>query len=116
VAEGIASLQLYLNRLVQRREPHAKVMPDEVRRWQDNDSRYAVWAGNRALEAYPENYLNPTLRKSKTTLFKKLENRLNQGRINKDEAQSAVLDYLNGFEEVSNLEVVSGYEALTEKM
>ncbi len=116
VAEGVASLQLYLNRLVQCREPHAKAMPDEVRRWQDNDSHYAVWAGNRALEAYPENYLNPTLRKSKTTLFKKLETCLNQGRINKDEAQSAVLDYLNGFEEISNLEVVSGYQARIEQM
>ncbi len=116
VAEGIASLQLYLNRLVQRREPNTKVMPDEVRQWQENDSRYAVWAGNRALETYPENYLNPTLRKSKTALFKQLETRLNQGRINKDEAQSAVLDYLNDFEEVSNLEVISGYEARIEQM
>ncbi len=112
VAEGISSLQLYLNRLVQGREPQVNPPEDDdVRQWQENDSRYAIWAGNRALEAYPENYLNPTLRKSKTTLFKQLENRLNQGRINKDEAQRAVLDYLNGFEEISNLDVVSGYES-----
>lgn len=111
VAEGIASLQLYINRLVQGREPQIQLTEDEKRQWQENDSRYAIWAGNCALEAYPENYLNPTLRKSKTTLFKQLENRLNQGRINKDEAQRAVLDYLNGFEEISNLDVICGYES-----
>lgn len=35
---------------------------------------------------------------------------LNQGKLNDDTVKGAVLGYLNNFEEVSNLEVLSGYE------
>ncbi|WP_421535044.1 neuraminidase-like domain-containing protein [Pseudomonas marginalis] len=110
LGEAISSAQQYLNRALKGLEPDIRATPDEVNAWQQQKSRYAVWAGYQQLRAYPENYLDPTLRVGKTTLFTALEMRLNQGRINDDGVQEAVLDYLNQFEEVSNLDVVSGYQ------
>ncbi|MHC8346663.1 Tc toxin subunit A-related protein [Pseudomonas sp. RT6P73] len=110
LGESIASAQQYLNRAMKGLEPALSATPDEVTAWQQKNSRYAVWAGYQQLRAYPENYLTPTLRLSKTELFSALEIRLSQGRISDDGVQAAVLDYLNQFEEISNLDVVSGYQ------
>ena len=110
LGEAIASVQQYLNRALKGLEPALSATPDEVTAWQQQSSRYALWAGYQQLRAYPENYLEPTLRIDKSELFTGLEMRLNQGRINDDGVQEAVLDYLNQFEEISNLDVVSGYQ------
>ncbi|WP_338527017.1 neuraminidase-like domain-containing protein [Pseudomonas batumici] len=110
LGEAIASTQQYINRVVQGREPRVVASAMEVARWQDGENRYAVWAGLQQLRAYPENYIDPPLRVSKTELFKALESRLSQGRINNDLVQEAILDYLNGFEEISNLQIIACYE------
>lgn len=110
LGEAIASVQQYLNRALKGLESAVSATPNEVTAWQQQSSRYALWAGYQQLRAYPENYLDPTLRIDKSELFTGLEMRLNQGRINDDGVQEAVLDYLNQFEEISNLDVVSGYQ------
>ncbi|WP_207001703.1 neuraminidase-like domain-containing protein [Trinickia mobilis] len=112
VAQAIASLQQYIGAITLQLEPgyESGVAPKQVERWQTTDSRYPLWAASQQLVQYPENYIEPTLRQGKTKLFEALENTINQGRINRDSVEDAVLTYLNGFEEVANLEVVSAYE------
>jgi hypothetical protein len=119
VAQVIASLQQYINNILFGSEPgyghvtwqddHPTLMQD----WQTTNAQYDVWAANVMLAQYPENYLAPPLRISQTRDFAQMVSDLNQGPLNDDTILSAVQGYLNRFEEVANLSVVSGYIAGT---
>ncbi len=110
VSQAISSLQQYINRIMMRLEPGLTATQDEVDNWEDNASRYPGWWANQQLGMHPDSYIDPTLRLGKTLAFDQLEATLNQGRITDDAVQNAVLEYLNKFEEVSNLSVVACYE------
>jgi hypothetical protein len=112
VAQAMSSVQQYINGITLNMEPGydvATLDPDQIAQWNKGADQYAIWAGEVELDAYPEDYIDPTLRTSKTTYFKDLETILNQNQTNSDTAQNAVLNYLNEFEQVANLEMVSGY-------
>ncbi len=113
VAQAMASLQQYISGIMMHIEPgyNEEIQTVETREdWQNNDSRYPIWAANQQIRIMAENYIDPTLRIGKTKLFEQLETTLNQGKITEEAVEGAVLAYLNGFEEVANLEVTSGYE------
>ncbi len=114
VAEAIASLQQYVNRIAQRREPGLSIASDELAQWQAGHDRYALWAAGRQLAVYPENSLDPTLRGGKSALFVGLEENLQQGRLTEATVQKAVLGYLNEFEAISNLKILTAYLAGTD--
>lgn len=109
VAEAIASLQQYVNRIVQRREPGLSITAQELKQWQAGRDRYALWATDRQLAVYPENSLDPTLRAGKSALFAALEENLQQGRLTEATVHKAVLGYLNEFEAISNLKILTAY-------
>ncbi|MCG1041002.1 hypothetical protein KQH52_16375, partial [Mycetohabitans sp. B7] len=111
VAQAIASLQQYINSVMLHLEPghDTPLEAYDIESWTKNENRYALWAANQQLQDYPENYIDPTLRLGKTTLFKELETEISQNKLNDDTVQQAVAKYLNKFEEVSNLKVISGY-------
>lgn len=112
VSMGISSIQQYINSIMLNMEPGYNTQfldPEQVSQWREGASQYALWSAAVELDTYPENYIDPTLRKNKTTYFKALENTLNQSKINDDTVQNAVLQYLSNFEDVANLDVVSGY-------
>lgn len=111
VAQATKSLQQYINRITLNLEPGLKTTLEETLNWREFANRYGNWAGNQQLKIYPEVYIDPTLRLGKTDLFFQLESVLNQGKLGEETVESAVLGYLNAFEEVSNLEVLSGYES-----
>ncbi|WP_340621975.1 neuraminidase-like domain-containing protein [Xenorhabdus siamensis] len=104
------SVQQYINRIMLNLEPGLAMTQEEIADWQEFANRYGYWSANQQLRLYPEIYVDPTLRLTKTEFFFQLESALNQGKLTDDAAQKAVLGYLNQFEEVSNLEVLSGYE------
>ncbi|MQB53821.1 neuraminidase-like domain-containing protein [Rahnella sp. RcJ3] len=109
---AMTSIQQYLNSLALNMEPGFDsdiIDPDTLSAWKQGANQYSIWAGAMELDTYPENYIDPSLRNSKTTFFKNLETTLNQNQINSDNAQAAVLNYLNEFEQIANLDVVSGY-------
>ncbi|GGK43688.1 Tc toxin subunit A-related protein [Aliivibrio fischeri] len=110
VANVTKSLQQYINRITLNLEPGLSTTLEETVNWRNFANRYGSWAANQQLKIYPEVYIDPTLRLGKTDLFFQLESVLNQGKLNDDTVKGAVLGYLNNFEEVSNLEVLSGYE------
>lgn len=112
VASAIASLQQYINGALMGMEPgyETKVMEDHlITQWREIISQYPIWAANQQLQYYPEAYIDPSLRMSKSTYFQQLENDLNQNKIHIDTTQKAVLDYLASFEEVANLTIINGY-------
>jgi hypothetical protein len=114
VAEAISSIQQYINGITLNMEPGYDVADldvDQIRLWKMGADQYAIWGGEVELETYPEDYIDPTLRRNKTVFFKDLEVVLNQNQINSDTATDAVLTYLNEFEKVANLDIVSGYLA-----
>nr|AEJ87813.1 insecticidal toxin complex protein TccB [Photorhabdus temperata subsp. temperata M1021] len=110
VAQAIASIQQYMTRLVNGSEPGRQAMePSTANEWRDNDNQYAIWAAGAEVRNYAENYISPITRQEKSHYFSKLETTLNQNRLDPDRVQDAVLAYLNEFEAVSNLYVLSGY-------
>lgn len=111
VAQATKSIQQYINRITLNLEPGLSTTLEETLNWREFANRYGYWAANQQLKIYPEVYIDPTLRLGKTDLFFQLESVLNQGKLNEDTVENAVLGYLNNFEDVSNLEVLSGYEA-----
>ncbi|HEY6392176.1 MAG TPA: neuraminidase-like domain-containing protein, partial [Bryobacteraceae bacterium] len=77
IAQGIASVQLYMQRCRMNLEPYVSVagIPTVWWEWMSN---YRVWEANRKIFLYPENYIEPSLRKDATPIFRKLSEKLLQ--------------------------------------
>jgi hypothetical protein len=112
VACAIASLQQLVNGMMLNMEPgysDDSLTPNQTKTWRDGLNRYPVWAAIQQLHHFPDIYLDPTLRLTKTDSFEQLENDINQAQIQPDTVQAAVLAYLARFEEIANLKVCNGY-------
>lgn len=109
VASAIASIQQFINACILGIDPNQNVPSATVKHWLNNNCEYAVWSANVMLSLYPENYIEPSLRMNKSGFFTDVENDLSQARLDDQKIQSAVLRYLNKFEKVADLEVLSGY-------
>ena len=70
---------------------------------------YRVWEANRKIFLFPENWLEPEFRDDKTHIFRELEGALLQGDVSNDLVEDALFNYLNKFEEIARLEIVSMY-------
>jgi hypothetical protein len=66
---------------------------------------YRVWEANRKVFLYPENYIRPELRDTKTPAFKILEEALLQGEINRELVEKSYNEYLDEFAIVGNLKI-----------
>ncbi len=108
ITQATLSLQLYIHRCRMNLEPYVTdtKISDAYWEWLSN---YRVWEANRKVFLYPENYLEPSLRKGKTPLFKQLEDELLQTNITEENVEKAYREYLNGFAKVSNLNIVGSY-------
>ncbi len=71
--------------------------------------RFRVWEANRKVFLFPENYIEPELRDDKTEFFQELEDELLQGNVSDDVGNTALANYLDKMNEVSNLEIVGAY-------
>ncbi len=74
--------------------------------WMD---KFRVWQANRQVFLYPENYIEPELRDDKTELFQALEDELQQQQITNDVGVTALSNFLDGMNDVSNLEIVGAF-------
>ncbi|TMU72202.1 phage tail tape measure protein [Pseudomonas fluorescens] len=112
VACAIASYQQQINCMMLNLEPgysDDSVTPLQTKTWRDGLNRYPVWAALQQLRTFPDIYLDPTLRLTKTASFEQLENDLNQAQIQPETVQTAVLAYLARFEEIANLKICNCY-------
>jgi hypothetical protein len=112
VACAIASYQQLINSMMLNLEPgfsDSSFTPLQVKTWRDGLNRYPIWAALQQLRTFPDIYLDPTMRPTKTASFEQLENDLNQAQIQPETVRTAVLAYLARFEEIANLKICNGY-------
>ncbi len=108
IAQGIASVQLYMQRCRMMLESGVNIV-DVPKIWWDWMSSYRVWEVNRKIFLYPENYIEPTLRKKITPAFKEFSDDLLQNDINKDTVKDPYEKYLQEINLLSNLVHVASY-------
>ncbi|MGA2410992.1 MAG: neuraminidase-like domain-containing protein, partial [Candidatus Binataceae bacterium] len=115
ITEAIAALQLYFYRCLTHLEPAAAFKNNgtssraefrEEWSWLKN---YRVWEANRKVFLYPESYIRPELRTSRTGAFKTLLDNLSQGEITDVSVTDAYKKYLDEYTEVSRLTIAGGY-------
>lgn len=106
--EAINSVQLYMNRCREQMEPGVIQLPiPNV--WWEWMSNYRLWEANRKIFLYPENYIDPARRASKTKLFKDMEDSLKQDSIKTETVEAAFRKYLEGFAQLAQLIYVDSY-------
>ncbi len=106
INEAISAVQLYLHRCRNHLEKGVQVEGD-LDDWWDWIESYRVWEANRQVFLYPENYIQPELRKKKTPLFSQLENDLKQLNLQEiSSVETAFNKYMDGFAEIANLRFV----------
>lgn len=108
IVQATASLQLYVQRCLMNLElgVNPEQIPIDEWEWMKN---YRVWEANRKVFLYPENYIEPELRDTKTELFEALEDELQQNEATQDNVANAYNRYLDKFAEVTNLTIVGSY-------
>lgn len=117
---AITSVQLYIYRCLMNLEQsdvnlnpnilNIKVKPRDIPtdewEWRKN---YQVWVANRKVFLFPENYIDPTLRDTKSHIFKELEDELLQQKITKESAENAYKKYLSQFAELTRMRYAGAY-------
>ncbi|MFJ2487332.1 neuraminidase-like domain-containing protein [Pseudomonas sp. NPDC087639] len=111
VAEATSCAQQYIHAVYRKLEPGFETQRFDKRHLEEWElcNNYPDWAAVQMISCYPENFINPFVRLRKTSLFKNLENNLNQARLNNDSVQAALQDYLQDFEKTCDLDVISCY-------
>ncbi|PWW01255.1 virulence plasmid A protein [Paenibacillus cellulosilyticus] len=108
IKEALNAVQLYLLRCRERLESGIVHLDIPVV-WWEWMMNYQLWEANRKIFLYPENYIDPAYRKSKTQLFNELENTLKQNEITRDTTEAAFKKYLDRFAELAKLKYVDAY-------
>ncbi|WP_253299826.1 neuraminidase-like domain-containing protein [Wolbachia endosymbiont of Chironomus riparius] len=111
---GLNSLQLYIHRCILGLEEGVTVNPEFTEEMWDLLDNYREWEATKKIALYPENYLNPTLRKSATAEYKALQNTLMQGNLTDEEAANAYIQYFEDFAQLVNLNIVDTHFASEE--
>jgi len=111
VAEATSCAQQFIHAAYRKLEPGYGMIEfdkKDLATW-ELYSNYPDWAGRQLIAIYPENFMTAFVRQRKTSVFKTLENNLNQTRLNSDSVLAALQDYLKTFEQTCNLDVISSY-------
>lgn len=111
IAEGIASVQLYMQRARMMIEPGV-IFVDIPVIWWEWISAYRLWEVNRKIFLYPENYIVPTLRRGVTPEFKSLEENLMQNDINKSSVKEPFYTYMTDANILGTLVHVGSYKTI----
>lgn len=112
IAEAISSVQMYVNRALSTQEEevnNAVKSRQFFTDWDTYNKHYSTWAGVSKLAYYPENYIDPTIRVGQTSMMDEMLQTLGQSQFNNDTVQDAFNAYMTRFEEIANLDIVSGY-------
>jgi hypothetical protein len=109
IAQGIAAVQLYMQRCRLMLEPGVTDLSNIPEIWWEWMSAYRVWEANRKIFLYPENYLDPALRKDQTPQFTELVDALMQTDINTSSVATAYQGYFDAFSKISQLTRATAY-------
>jgi len=111
VAEATSCALQFIEAALHKLEPgyeNHTFEPQLLERW-SLERTYSQWAASRLIQVHPSSYINAYVRQRKTNLFKTLENDLNQTRLSADSVLVALRNYLQAFERICNLDVISCY-------
>ncbi|NEO39248.1 MAG: hypothetical protein F6J90_24090 [Moorea sp. SIOASIH] len=113
IKEATLAIQTYLHRCKMGLEPGVNQLdiPENWWQWMMN---YRVWEANRKVFLYPENYLDPSLRKIKSPIYKELEEELLQSEITQESVEKAYQNYFEKFTEIAQLKPAGGYRCTVE--
>jgi len=108
IVQANATIQLFVQRCILNLEPAVVVDADEDPEWLQWKwmSRYRVWEANRKVFCYPENWIQPELRRDKSPFYQELERELLQSEVTKETAEEALRNYLTKLAAVARLDVV----------
>lgn len=111
IVQASGSVQLFVQRCFLGLEPEITTNKDIDDAWEQWKwmSKYRVWEANRKVFLYPENWIEPELRRNKSPFFQDLENELLQNEINRDTVETAFLNYIEKLDEVKQLEIAGTY-------
>lgn len=110
ITQALASLQLYLQRCRTMQEPGINKV-EIPKAWWSWMMNYRVWEANRRIFVYPENYLEPSLRRGCTPEFKELSDDLLQNDPTKDNVVKPFEKYINSVTNLGTLRPVGAYQA-----
>ena len=119
IQQAIASIQFLINRCLMGLENYTDIVTsvgevtniqpfqengqddvlDHWERWMKN---YRVWEATRKVFLYPENFLDPDLRKNKTPLFEDFTSKAGDG----TDPSNAITEYLQNFQALSTVRIV----------
>ncbi len=114
LVQGSGSIQLFVQRCFMGLEPGVVVEADgdsgdSAWRWWKWMRKYRVWEANRKVFLWPENWIEPELRKDKSQFFKDLEDELLQNDITQYTSETAIQNYLEKLDGVAQLEIAGFY-------
>jgi hypothetical protein len=118
IKQAISSVQLFIQRCLLNLESatdpntgkQVGIKPSDI----DLDQwswmqQYTVWAANREVFLYPENWIDGALRDDKSTFFRTLESALLQNEVRSDTVEDAYRAYLQSLDDVARLEICGEY-------
>ncbi|MGH9900285.1 MAG: neuraminidase-like domain-containing protein, partial [Pyrinomonadaceae bacterium] len=108
IKQAISSVQLFIQRSFLNLEPGVVLTREDSKQW-DWTKTYRVWEAARKVFLYPENWIEPELRNTKSPLFERLENALLQGELTDVSVEKTYTEYLEGLLRVARLEVMGVY-------
>ncbi|KAM7190880.1 hypothetical protein V8F20_009564 [Naviculisporaceae sp. PSN 640] len=108
IRQAISTVQLFVQRCFLGIEVKYGVSAAMVHslkaRW-DTICRFTLWEANRRVFLYPENWVDPTLRDTKTEPFKALEAAILQGDLTEESISKVVKSYIYGMQPIAHLDV-----------
>ncbi len=115
LVQASGSVQLFVQRCFMGLEPNVVVKADgtggdSAWRWWKWMRKFQVWVANRKVFLWPENWIEPELKKDRSSFFKDLENELLQNEINQDSVEKAFANYLEKLDAVAQLEIAGFYQ------
>ena len=93
IKQALSSTQLFVNRCLLNLEDGVSPSSIKSEEWEWK-KRYRVAEAAKKVFLHPENWLDPSLRTTKSAEFKELEGELAQSDLNNDLATMAILGYL----------------------
>jgi hypothetical protein len=115
LVQASGSVQLFVQRCFMGLEPEVAVEADGAQgdsawRWWTWMRKYRVWEAYRKVFLWPENWIEPELKRDRSTFFKDLENELLQNEVNATTVETALANYLAKLDDVAQLDIAGFYQ------
>ncbi len=108
IKQACSSIQMFIQRSFMGLEVGVELNDEQKDQWEWMKF-YRYWEANRKVFLYPENWLEPELRTTKTEIFEELESELLQDEINDENVERGLVRYLESLSNISNLIICSTY-------